>query len=143
MENAKQKAIEVAYGIHWDKVKDFVDENGWVETGHWGSEPKLIQVSDNFQGEKEKKEDDRNPDYFLWRPKSLSGIETNNNWISIHSEDDLPKEGYEFYIFSDSGIETAVFDFEKKYFYKLQLGLAIKLKITHYQLIVKPEKPIY
>lgn len=29
MKTAKQKAIELAYGEYWEKVKDFVDENGW------------------------------------------------------------------------------------------------------------------
>jgi len=35
MKNEKKEAIEKAYGEYWDKVKDYIDENGFVESEHF------------------------------------------------------------------------------------------------------------
>lgn len=130
----KKEIIAKAYGEHRETVKDFVDENGWVKT--WD----LIQIlgivpKDGFEvkikGKKIKHQDN------LHRPKSLTGIETNNGWIKIESEADLPKEeGLYFTMRRDKTkieITHFFFDYAKEF----------KRLATHYQPIVKPEPPIY
>lgn len=73
----------------------------------------------------------------LYRPKSLQGIETNNGWIKIESESDLPKEFTKYWIIdkSDGRMYQREFDKSTKEFF-LEYS-------THYQPIVKPLLPIY
>lgn len=94
---AKQKAIEKAYGKHWDKVKKFIDyDYGSVPTfpylmdeGHekdglfWKQLGYHHNTIEDIFGDCEPSR---------WRPISLQGIEHNNGWIKIESEEDLPKE---------------------------------------------------
>ena len=72
---AKQEAIKKAYGEYWEAVKDFVDENGWID---FLEDIQRIMYffhdSDNIEVFKS-----------TWRPKSLQGIENNNGWIKIES----------------------------------------------------------
>jgi len=92
-------------------------------------------------------ENDVNLGLELWREiesiekaiKEIEGIENNNGWIKIESEDDLPKIGeydmstYELLYFSNERVIPARY-------YK-----NIWCKITHYQLrlIDKPQPPLY
>ena len=134
----KQETIAKAYGEHWETVKDFVDENGWIKT--WD----LIQIfgivpKDGFEikikGKKIKHQDN------LHRPKSLKGIENNRWWIKIESEEDLPKEsGFYFGKDYEFGTDIMYFDFETKKWKDLSGYIQ---RVTHYQPIVKPEPPIY
>lgn len=66
------------------------------------------------------------------RPKSLSGIETNNGWIKIESEADLPKDGWHWTlsIIENEPFQTHYEDIDIRYH-------------THYQPIQKPQSPIY
>ena len=130
MKNAKQKAIEVAYGEYWEKVKYFVDENGWFENGH--QEDRFIFTFGNSTIDFEYKQDT------LLRPKSLSGIETNNNWISINSEDDLPNKSQDIYhVSKDKRVFNTVVKYGtlKKWWFEN--------KISHYQKLEKKPKPIF
>lgn len=128
MEN-KQKAIEKAYGEHWEAVKDYVDENGFVDSIHFPHGRLVADFGDN-NGELACD--------FLVRPKSLQGIETNNGWIKIESEADLPKDdsvNYDMYnkngrAISDLPLKTIIQLFEK--------GI-----ITHYAIHVQRKPPIY
>lgn len=81
-------------------------------------------------------------DKLIYRPKSLSGIETNNNWRQIESEYDLPKENGEYWVVYNQEIIHTYFEVgdirfsqNGRDFYK---GLP-----SHYQPIVKPKSPIY
>src|SRR5690606_6436052 len=80
-----------------------------------------------------------------WRPKSLKGIETNNGWIKIESEADLPKseklgDAKLCFIKSDEYNEIGVGNFSFGTF-KTLYGNDYS-NITHYQPITKPEPPI-
>ena len=73
------------------------------------------------------------------RPKSLQGIENNNGWIKINSEDDLPKEDCNCHIeYKDGAIEIA--KFYKRY---------NNFNIVHYKYLIayrpinEPPKRIY
>ena len=154
MENAKQKAIEVAYGIHWDKVKDFVDENGFF----FGD----INLLDDDFFDKTFTVDLTGD--FSNRPKELKFLELNNGWISIHSEEDLPKEKamYEFIPCNnfdrkfigwiDLELEEVFFvDFKNYKTEKIglrdftQLNAWLTNQITHYRELKNSDdkKPIY
>ena len=89
METNKQKAIREAYGEYWELFSDedrlkILKNNGWVSNFnhslHWEIK-KFQEIETSAYGVGTS-----------WRPISLKGIETNNNWISILSESDLPNE---------------------------------------------------
>ena len=145
----KIETIAKEYGEHWEKVKDYVDQNGWIKT--WD----LIQIfgivpKDGFEvkikGKKKKHQDN------LHRPKSLAGIENNRGWIKIESEADLPKDDdFKFnetflVYYCCKGCSNMIFKGSiDKYTLKFRdiTNKLEKEKVTHYQPIVKPEPPIY
>lgn len=65
-------------------------------------------------------------------------MDTNNGWIKIESEDDLPKDSFNYYFYCSNGAVMTGNDLEyyKKY-------IIPELKASHYQPIVKPKPPIY
>mgnify|MGYP003462249392 CR=1 FL=1 len=80
----------------------------------------------------------------FYRPKSLQNIESNNGWISINSEKDLPSEDLDVHIvFKKDGGNFQTFGVWDKRLNSFWSG-AMKIDIpTHYQPIVKPSLPIY
>ena len=127
---AKQEAIKNAYGECWEKVKDYIDNDGYIDN----SIPKFTfgQVKNL---DLEYKND------VLFRPKSLQGIENNNGWIKIESEKDLPKvSGLYFGKDYEFGTDMMYFDFETK---KWEDSNGYLQNVTHYQPIKKPKPPIY
>jgi len=133
----KQEIIQEAYGEYWDLVKNNVNENGWVESGYFDTNTKLIKVNDNFKEKKETNYDQRNSNYIIWRPLSLQGIENNNGWIKIESDDDLPKEEDDYHIcIENKDLSIAYFDKSDGWFIACP-------EITHYQQITKPKPPTY
>lgn len=80
----------------------------------------------------------------FYRPKSLQGIESNNGWISINSEKDLPSEDLDVHIvFKKDGRNFQTFGVWDKRLNSFWSG-AMKIDIpTHYQPIVKPNPPLH
>ena len=74
----------------------------------------------------------------VFRPKSLQGIETNNGWICIESEEDLPKEKCVLLVYPE---------FENQFVFHFYNDKKCKETLmknhTHYQPIEKPKPPIY
>lgn len=70
----------------------------------------------------------------FYRPKSLSGIETNNGWIRIESEADLPY----FTVWLSDGK-----DIWQGNLWTVNGAHRMNLMATHYQPIIKPLPPIY
>lgn len=132
MENKKQEAIRLAYGEQWEKVKNSIDENGWVESGYFDTIPNLISANENFTSPKQYKADERNDDYFLWRPNSLFKLEQNNGWISIESEDDLPTEPNFYWVMDKDKTMHQV------HYEDININF-----VSHYQPIQKPKNPIF
>ena len=126
MENKKQEAIRKAYGEYADIALMLCDENGWIEQ---------FDYFDYFPQDKEEK---RIQGLLYQRPKSLAGIENNNGWVAIESDEDLPKDSYNYLVVCSNGSVKNLNDFEyyKKY-------IIPELSITHYQPIIKPLPPIY
>ncbi len=139
MENAKQKAIRLVYltelskdmvdkkdGLKfYNRLKKYIDENGWINANECNGTSGYLMES----------ELDFNFPYL--RLKSLQGIETNNGWIRIESEKDLPSESGDYYTIYDGDNDCFINEF---YNNKWKHN---KFIITHYQPIVKPLKPHY
>ncbi|AQX52523.1 hypothetical protein CMT42_15465 [Elizabethkingia anophelis] len=127
METPKQQAIKAAYGEHWERVKDYVDEDGWCNA---------------FFGIAARDFDDTESKREVWRPKSLSGIETNQGWTRIESEEDMPKpKGVEdVLVITETGEITvensmSLNDIEvRRYWLRT---------ISHWQPFIKPNLPLY
>src|SRR5689334_16269326 len=101
------------------------DSNAWIKLGIY---------TPNDLGFLEH-EIQRNENIGIWRPKSLQGIENNNNWIKIESEDDLPKERCFCWVLEkEIGIVAGEYlnnSKEERFFWFDNA--------THYQLIKKPK----
>ena len=122
----KQEKIQEAYGEHWEDLKDYVDENGWLIY----SKSRPITLVSYFDV------NEIEFDGFCSRPKSLQGIENNNGWIKIESEADLPNDEKSYWVVND---EKEIFEMEYFPNYKA----FTEEGVTHYQPINKPLKPLY
>lgn len=138
--NAKQESIKKAYAEYWEYVKNNIDENGYLNEYFLSKNSKTIfnkpEIKNKIFGLR-----------YSNIPKSLIGIETNNGWIRIESEDDLPKEDYGFYHVTSK--EPIYVKEPKNQSVEEYCSLDINKKkwwmdnITHYRPIEKPKKPIY
>ena len=131
----KEKWIEIIGEENFKKLN--VDENGFED--HYTYATKTQSVKEHTE-----KYFDINKNTGLIRPKSLQGIESNNGWISINSEKDLPGEDLDVHIvFKKDGGNFQTFGVWDKRLNSFWSG-AMKIDIpTHYQPIVKPLKPLH
>lgn len=132
----KEEKIKEAYGEFWYRLSELqknyaLEFNGYVCIGYSDEQKRLfidIVKSKLF---------DQEPT----RPKSLRGIETNNGWIKIESEDDLPDE--------ICGLWEVVINGEQKFIELLKDNKSRLYKdfvrdgITHYKIKEKSTPPIY
>jgi len=139
METKKQEAICLAYGKAWDKLDLSVQENILKDKGGYTYEVNESWLSKKMGIELEFKG-------IYCRPKSLSGLENNRGWISIESEEGLPKESYgNYHVFTKDPIynngqrqnmeEYWQNDSNKRHWWMEN--------VTHYQPIQKPNPPIF
>lgn len=128
-ETTKKEVIRKAYGEHWDKLKDYIDENGWLTVNsyrHNGIDA-MYRDTHDFKGGLEP--------YYI-RPKSLQGIENNNGWFSIE-EHGLPKKDGTYRIILKSGFKE-YFGFMKE-----AANFIWRTEITHYKPIQEEKLPHY
>jgi hypothetical protein len=106
------------------------DVNGWLKLGRYIPKDLGLQSS----------ETENNTEIGIWRPKSLKGIEDNNGWVKIESEDDLPNESGLFWIVQHGYVIN-----EPCNYYKSTKIWVIQFNQypTHYQPIIKPNEPLY
>lgn len=126
----KQEIIQQAYGFCWDILKDYINENGFVDC----VKNKKISLIPYF----EVSELEFNGNEI--RPKSLKGIENNNGWIKLDAKVDLPKETGQYLTRRANGIIIT------EWFYNNNLSWYLWkdcYSITHYQPIIKPREPLY
>ena len=124
----KEELLQSIYGAEYIHA----DINGWMKYGMY--HPNDLGFDND--------EVDRYGDMYLWRPKSLQGIEDNFGWISINSEKDLPTIGTFYTILSfDENIVEREFphpnftlEFNKEWWLKY---------VTHYQEKIMPNKPLH
>ena len=130
----KEQVIKNAYGAHWEDVKMYVDENGFT------LKKSLIDYDSNLWDSKSVKNANNT---YAYRPKSLSGIDNNNCWIKVESKDDLPNEFTPVHFILHNEIIMGNYNSDFKVFHKSHFEFYKWNAITHYQPIVKPQKPIY
>jgi len=125
----KEEVIKEAYEENYPIVKNYLNDDG------------ICEVSLNSLNIKAE-----NIEYFdsvdRWRPISLKGIETNNNWISIQSEKDLPKTRGDFYVFL-LGTNKEIVCGCTKLLKSKEVRSYWVATTTHYQPIVKPQPPLH
>lgn len=128
----KEEKIKEAWGEYYEEYKNYIDSDGWLDSAWLDDRENDYDVKDGY--------DRYGTESTFIRPKSLKGIEDNNGWIKIESEEDLPKEeGYYHVIdLNRTEMQLAKFDIH----HNIILDYWIK-NITHYQPIEKPKPPIY
>jgi len=128
----KEQVIQEAYGEYWDEAKNYVDENGWCDIKSINEKISYDIPLESFNS--------LYPE--IIRPKSLQGIENNNGWIKIESEDDLPKVSGDYFFISKltNRIVTSYFMDGSKVAYN---KTNIVKQYSHYKTIEKPKPPIY
>lgn len=148
----KLECIQKAYGNNWDRVKDFVSEDGYVEfkiIGH--SRSNGMDYEEDFQYTKFQVEviQDFSHGQFLWRPKELKGIENNNGWIKIFDENkiNLPptvSSKYEV-VFHNTRIGYAEYIPNNRWFteHNDYPRSTETVGITHFRKPIKHELPVY
>lgn len=144
MESAKEKAIREAYGEYWDKLKEFIDENGYInDDDAYGTLWEKV-VDGRIHGRIYHIEVDiiDRGVYDDMRPKLLSGINNNNGWHKIKTESDLPttRSRDDVFLVGKDGIIATGSTY-------LLTSKEIRdfwvCNLTHYQTIIKPQPPIY
>lgn len=131
---SKEEKIKQAFGKSWNKLTDSMQEH-ILKVHHWVDRSQnRMNLSPEDLGFNEQTECEVHCEF--WRPIQLKGIETNEGWIKIESEEELPKESWNYWIMqSDNRVQTMKeYDDNKKYY---------NIIATHYQPIVKPKPPIY
>ena len=132
----KQEKIKEAWiesGFIWDQIKGLINENGWMSldspelkktlTGYSNAVSECLIKGVGFSGKN-----------FMVVLESLKGIDDNNGWQKIESEDDLPKkEGV--YLFQHKDGAT--------YHLTYSPGFSSIISCTHWKPIVKDLPPIY
>ncbi|WP_286399306.1 hypothetical protein [Myroides odoratimimus] len=114
----KEQLIKEAWGVLYN---DQIDKNGWFTVGF------------NYEYNHNDFDTIRYLDCVQIRPKQLQGIEDNNGWISISSEEDLPQESGEYWVIYNNNISHQF----------MTKDIWIKNNITHYQPIIKPKMPLH
>lgn len=88
METKKQEVIRKAYGELYEVMKENINHT----TGSYLIESTHFYDKDNFYKRELFNVREYSDSLLVITPKSLQGIETNNGWIRIESEEDLPKK---------------------------------------------------
>jgi hypothetical protein len=137
MNTDKQQAIINAYGDYYEDIKDTIIDNGWCI-------PTKDLLDCISMDTKEFHMVFGSPDIY-YRPKSLRGIETNNGWIKIESEADLPEQGGDYDIVINGVMKTGVYCKNNKWMVESNdyTKTTQEYQISHYKPIVKPNPPIY
>ena len=107
---------------YYDLIKNHLRSDGSVSEVVW--------LNFNIKIE----HDDYSTGYF--RPASLKGLETNNGWIKIESEKDLPESGYYEVVLRSTKETTRGSITHSK-------PKAMVAYYSHYQPIKEIEKPLY
>ena len=127
----KEEKIKEAWGENWSKISKENQKKALKNNGF---------VSQYYEDLLSKETICRK--LFDVRPKSLQGIETNNGWIKIESEDDLPKYIVDCWIIYKDKICLSLYQ-SKHFVLKSEFSLLPFNLISHYQPIEKPKPPIY
>ncbi len=151
---AKQEAIRKAYGELYEVMKENINHT----TGSYLIESTHFYDKNDFYKRELFDVREYSDSLLVITPKSLQGLENNNGWIRIESEDwlkehrinssttkfyiDDPDEDYFDIAIQLNDKEESIVGLSDYLFMK-DILIKSNIKATHYQPIVKPEKPIY
>jgi hypothetical protein len=129
----KQEKIREAWGEHFEAVKNHVDENGWIYTRNFIFYCGFEYDEKGFGAT------------HRIRPKSLAGIENNNGWIKIESEEDLPISTIMYHVVLNGKKSKALYAGKNRWFVNgNDFPKTTEIHgITHYQPIIETKPPIY
>lgn len=136
IESEKKLAIQKAYGEHYEKLKDFINENGWCDFkaafGDFGNSKGIgieLDVCNNYD-----------PKYCYYkRPVSLTGIDDNNGWIKIiDGKTELGTEDCTILVIDAESKEIGY-----GYYSPSLKSIVESGQYSHYQKLVLPKHPIY
>lgn len=135
----KQEYIQQAWGVYWDEVKDFLDEDGRLSYAHCSRIWNLYDDGcTSFKRIAKELELTNDADYMDYQPNALCGVEYNNGWTTIEDESDVPHEIGSLYWVMKKGYDYPI----TTPFYKNDQDYWLE-HYTHYQLISKPKPPLY
>lgn len=129
----KEQKIKEVYQDLYEKYHNLIDDNGWFSNGHETNYVTLGQTE--FLGECEYRNN-------KFRPISLQGIESNNRWIKINDDTDLPNIetwNYDVCILYEDG----TYFYDKSVTLKKLRFLYKTNSITHYKETDEIPKPLY
>lgn len=139
IEIKKNNAIVKAWGHLWDKYKSKIIYDSWLDDSD-------IEPED-MEWIKENCSTGHVPD-LIWRPKALSGLESNNGWTRIHEDgsnlpadkdEDVQDEYIVGYLCSGDVFNSGT----KSVFADRVHELFRKRKITHYRKIQDYGEPVF
>jgi len=123
----KEEKIQEEWGEDFNKI---INSDGWML---YDNQSDIRDLVKNSKFDFKKNEVSRN---VFFRPKSLQGIENNNGWIKIESEEDLPKENCDVWcIIKNSDVHYRRF--------QVNMSRWWTEYIKYYQPIQKPKPPLY
>jgi hypothetical protein len=130
----KEQKIQEAWGDDWETVKKYVnaktgiaDIPSTVNRAEYLKKYKFIATWPDVTGFKQS-----------LIPEQLSGIETNNGWVKIESEEDLPNDDNLYWVIRSHSAYISIERSNGNGFGNYQ-----GYKVTHFQPIEKPKPPIY
>lgn len=127
----KEEVIKEAWGSVYSSVKEYLNEHGQIHTDDVNFDVfEKVMLMCLYDSNTE-----------LLTNKWLQGIENNNGWIRIESEANLPKEVGYYLVYN--GTNTLIIELNSISFKSKLIEQFKKDGFTHYQPIVKPNKPLY
>ena len=135
----KEQKIQEAFGKSWSLLSHSMQQH-ILNVHHWVDRSlNRMAVSPLDLGFDEETECEIHHEF--WRPKSLAGIENNNGWIKIETEDDLPDEGTLNHVFWNGKI--LLLEFLKDHSKQKAFKEWSEKGFTHYRPIHQPKHPVY
>jgi hypothetical protein len=134
---SKEEKIKEVYeklGFDWDICSKYITENGVLIL----PTPDLKNTLKGYENlvKDKTKFSAFGKEGLKLQPSEISGIYSNNGWIKIESESDLPKIDFITQYWLTDGVSTWIETITLNH----KIG---REKVTHYQPIIKPQPPIY
>ena len=144
----KEEKIKKSYKRFWVQLQDEAQEealrnNGFIANRFIGNEYGRLTNLLKMES-KESIDEDNGESIDVYRPIELQGIENNNGWIKLESEDDFPEDNVTCWIIDKNlGIVSGKWinaPTEKQQVEAKNYWLE---NATHYQVIEEPKEPFY
>lgn len=124
----KEEVIRDAWKSNYDEFSEHIDSDGWARYPNFQKHEMVEDVRPiEFRSQRSD-----------FRPQSLKGIETNNGWIRIKNQNELPKSliGRTF-VYTD---KDNIYNYSQ---YVQWFSISETETITHYQVVDDLKPPLY